>query len=304
MTEPNNGADLARSAALSAHIIPRARDLGGFSVRRALPSPQRHMVGPFIFFDQMGPARFAPSGGIDVRPHPHIGLSTVTYLFDGRIRHRDSLGTTQDIEPGAVNLMTAGRGITHSERTPDDIQGREHTMSGIQTWLALPRALEETDPAFIHHSADTLPLLDGEGISGRLILGDAYGLSSPVQAGWETLYADVQLAAGARLPLPDNHDDRGIYIVDGSVCLEGEPAGPGEMLVFRDGHQNVEAGPEGARLMLFGGAVMDGPRHIWWNFVASDPAMIEAAKEEWKEEGHGRFSLPPHDKGEFIPIEE
>ncbi|NNU16567.1 pirin family protein [Parvularcula sp. ZS-1/3] len=296
--------DLTHSEDLATRIVPRARDLGGFSVRRALPSPQRQMVGPFIFFDQMGPADFKPSDkGIDVRPHPHIGLATVTYLFQGKIRHRDSLGTTQDIEPGAVNWMTAGKGITHSERTPEDLQGTAYGMFGIQTWIALPKDKEEMDPAFIHHGKDALPTLDGDGLHGKLILGDAYGASSPVETASDTFYADVTIAPGTKLPLPDNQEDRGIYVVQGSVELADKQIGEAEMLVFGDGPQAVKAGPDGARVMVFGGGVMDGPRHIWWNFVASDKDMIEAAKADWKKEGHGRFTLPPNDDQEFIPID-
>lgn len=295
--------DLASADALETTIIPRARDLGGFSVRRALPSPQRQIVGPFIFFDQMGPADFAAGQGLDVRPHPHIGLATVTYLFGGRIRHRDSLGTTQDIEPGAINWMTAGRGITHSERTPDDLQGEPHDMFGIQTWIALPKANEEDEPAFVHHGEDELPTLTGEGIDGRLILGSAYGESSPVRTASETLYADINLAPGTRFPLPSNHEDRGVYVVEGSVRLKDKLVEKSQMLIFGDGGHAIDAGPEGARIMLFGGAVLDGPRHIWWNFVASDKDMIETAKEEWKREDHGRFILPPTDDQEFIPID-
>ena len=209
-------------SSVSTKIVPRARDLGGFFVRRALPAPQRQLVGPFIFFDQMGPAEFKPGEGIDVRPHPHIGLATVTYLFDGKIRHRDSLGTTQDIEPGAVNWMTAGRGITHSERVPDDMKDQSSSMSGIQTWIALPKEKEETAPAFHHHGADTLPEISGDGIEAKLILGDAYGSSSPVQTHSETLYAHVTLGPGTIFPLPDNHEDRGIFVVDGLVEVDGE----------------------------------------------------------------------------------
>ena len=295
---------LIASQDLATTIIPRARDLGGgFEVRRALPAPQRQMVGPFIFFDQMGPAEFGPGQGIDVRPHPHIGLATVTYLFDGRIRHRDSLGTTQDIEPGAVNWMTAGKGITHSERMPDDMANLSHKSFGIQTWIALPKDKEEMDPAFVHHPEADLPTLGGEGIEGRLILGDAYGSSSPVETASETLYADITLAPGATLPLPDNHEDRGVYVVTGSVQLADKSVPPAQMLVFNDGPASIQAGPDGARIMLFGGAVLDGPRHIWWNFVASDKDMIEAAKEDWKKADHGRFHLPPHDDVEFIPLD-
>ncbi|MEO1043328.1 MAG: pirin family protein [Pseudomonadota bacterium] len=302
MTTPFPEATLTASDDLATRIIPRARDLGGFEVRRALPAPQRQLVGPFIFFDQMGPAQFAAGQGIDVRPHPHIGLATVTYLFEGRIRHRDSLGTTQDIEPGAVNWMTAGRGITHSERLPDDLTGA-HSMSGIQTWVALPKDQEERDPSFSHTPAAALPVIEDKGVSVRMILGSAYGITAPVETASETLYGDVVLAPGAVLPLPDNHEDRGIYVVEGSVSLADKDVPPSQMLVFGEGPGAVQAGPEGARLMLFGGAVLDGPRHIWWNFVASSKEMIEAAKEDWKKPDHGRFELPPHDKDEFIPID-
>jgi redox-sensitive bicupin YhaK (pirin superfamily) len=296
-------APLASEDDLITRIIPRARDLGSFSVRRALPSPQRQMVGPFIFFDQMGPAHFAEGEGMDVRPHPHIGLSTVTYLFGGRIRHRDSLGTTQDITPGAVNWMTAGRGITHSERTPEDLQGKAHETFGIQTWLALPKDREEDDPSFVHHPESDLPELSGEGIEGRLILGDAYGASSPVRTSSESLYVDLSLLPGTKLPLP-RQEDRGVYVVTGSVKLSDLQVEAGQMLVFGDGDHAVQAGEDGARVMVFGGAVMDGPRHIHWNFVASSLDMIEEAKSEWKREDHGRFALPPHDAGEFIPLKD
>jgi redox-sensitive bicupin YhaK (pirin superfamily) len=294
---------ISSAADLDTTIIPRARDLGAFQVKRALPSPQRQMVGPFIFFDQMGPAEFGPGREIDVRPHPHIGLATVTYLFEGRIRHRDSLGTTQDIEPGAVNWMTAGRGITHSERTPEDLKGLPHDMFGIQTWIALPKTFEESEPGFVHHAREDLPDLSGEGIKGKLILGDAYGESAPVKTASETLYAHLILDAGTVLPLPDNHEDRGVYVTRGSVELSDKTYEPGQMLIFGDGAGAVRAGPGGAELMLFGGAVMDGPRHIFWNFVASDREMIEEAKREWKKPDHGRFKLPPHDDQEFIPLD-
>ncbi|MEM6746646.1 MAG: pirin family protein [Pseudomonadota bacterium] len=303
MTPPFPDTPLTAHGDLATQIIPRARDLGGFEVRRALPAPQRQMVGPFIFFDQMGPAEFDADKGIDVRPHPHIGLATVTYLFNGRIRHRDSLGTTQDIVPGAVNWMTAGRGITHSERIPTDLTGR-HKMFGIQTWVALPKDQEERDPDFAHTPADALPVVEANGVSVRMILGSAYGITSPVKTSSETLYGDVTLAPGAVLPLPDNHEDRGIYVAEGSVKLADKEIPPSQMLVFGDGAGAIQAGADGARLMLFGGAVLDGPRHIWWNFVASSKEMIEAAKEDWKKPDHGRFDLPLHDKDEFIPIDD
>lgn len=285
-------------------IVPRARDLGGFEVRRALPSAKRQMVGPFIFFDQMGPAEFLTGHGIDVRPHPHIGLATVTYLFEGRLHHRDSLGTDQWIEPGAVNLMTAGQGITHSERTDGPMRQAPSRMFGIQTWLALPLAREDDPAGFAHVGAEALPLLEGEGKTVRLILGDAWGASAPVATPSEVFYADATLAPGAALPLPDNQEDRGVYVLSGSVTVGGDTFEPGRMLIFRPGDRlAVTAGGEGARLLLLGGATLEGPRHIWWNFVASSKERIEAAKEAWRagDWAHGRFHLPPGDDQEFIP---
>ena len=290
--------------AIEAVIVPRARDLGGFEVRRALPSAQRQMVGPFIFFDQMGPAEFLTGQGIDVRPHPHIGLATVTYLFEGRMHHRDSLGTDQWIEPGAVNLMLAGQGITHSERTDGPARLAPQRMSGIQTWLALPLNREDDPTAFVHAGADALPLLEGEGKQVRLILGAAWGARAPLATPSETFYADATLAPGATLPLPDNHEDRGVYVLSGAVTVAGQTFEVGRMLVFRPGDRlGVKAGPQGARLLLLGGATLEGPRHIWWNFVASSKERIEAAKEAWRagDWRHGRFRLPPGDDGEFIP---
>lgn len=289
--------------AIETVIVPRARDLGGFEVRRALPAGQRQMVGPFIFFDEFGPAEFLTGRGIDVRPHPHIGLSTVTYLLRGRIHHRDSVGTNQWIEAGAVNLMTAGEGITHSERM--DEGALPQSVWGLQTWLALPLAHED-DPAGFHHSAsDALPLLEGEGKTVRLILGSAWGEASPVPMLSETLYADVTLDAGAAIPLPDGHEDRGAYLLEGAVTVAGDRFEAGRMLVFRPGDRvSLRAGPEGARLVLLGGATMDGPRHIWWNFVASSKERIEAAKAAWRagDWARGRFSLPPGDDADFIPL--
>ena len=290
--------------AITAVIIPRARDLGGFEVRRALPSAERQMVGPFIFFDQMGPAEFLTGQGIDVRPHPHIGLATVTYLLKGRMHHRDSLGTDQWIEPGAVNLMVAGHGITHSERTDGPMRDRPHAMFGLQTWLALPQKNEDDPAAFLHAPATLLPELEGEGKQVRLILGTAWGEKVPVATPSEVFYADATLAPGAAIPLPDDHEDRGIYILSGDVTVGGQTFPTGQMLVFRPGDRiSVRAGGQGARIMLLGGATMDGPRHIWWNFVASSKDRIDAAKEAWRagDWAHGRFRLPPNDDKEFIP---
>lgn len=291
--------------AIETVIVPRARDLGGFEVRRALPAPSRQMVGPFIFFDQMGPAEFLTGQGIDVRPHPHIGLATVTYLYKGRLHHRDSLGTDQWIEPGAVNWMVAGNGVTHSERTDDEARKAPLKMFGIQTWVALPEHLEETGASFEHTPAEALPELEGEGKRVRLILGDAWGAAAPVSTTSEMFYADAVLQPGAALPLPDNHEDRGVYVVGGSVEVAGQVFDTGRMMVFRPGDSlSLKAGPQGARLMLLGGATMGGPRHIWWNFVATSKDRIEAAKEAWRAGDwmHGRFRLPPGDDREFTPL--
>ena len=293
--------------AIQTVIVPRARDLGGFEVRRALPSAQRQMVGPFIIFDQMGPAEFLTGQGIDVRPHPHIGLGTVTYLLKGRLHHRDSLGTDQWIEPGAVNWMLAGQGITHSERTDGEARKAPLSMFGLQTWLALPKDREEDSAGFSHLGRDRLPELEGEGKQVRLILGTAWGATVPLQMPSEVFYADARLAPGAAIPLPDDHEDRGVYILDGAVISGGQVFEAGRMLVFRPGDRvSVRAGDQGARIMLLGGATMDGPRFIWWNFVASSREKIDAAREAWRagDWQHGRFKLPPADDGEFIPVPE
>ena len=293
--------------ALETVIIPRARDLGGFEVRRALPSKDRQMVGPFIFFDQMGPAEFITEGGIDVRPHPHIGLGTVTYLYKGEFEHRDSLGTHQMIHPGEVNWMLAGRGVTHSERTSAQTRATRHSLFGIQTWVALPEDREEMAPAFEHHGADALPLLEEAGSSARLILGTAWGERAPVTMQSDIFYADVTLAPGGHLPLPDDHEDRGIYVTQGEVVIAGETFEAGRMMVFRPGDRiSVKAGPQGARVMALGGETLNGPRYIWWNFVASSREKIEEAKREWREArwGLGQFDLPLNDRDEFIPLPE
>lgn len=293
--------------AIETQIIPRARDLGGFEVRRALPAPARQMVGPFIFFDQMGPAEFLTGNGIDVRPHPHIGLATVTYLYDGEFQHRDSLGTNQMIYPGEVNWMIAGRGVTHSERTSAATRAGKSSLFGIQTWVALPDHAEETDAQFEHHGKDALPVLEGEGKTVRLILGTAWGAKAPVKTFTEMFYADVVLEPGAALPLPDNHEDRGLYITQGAIEVAGEWFESGRMMVFRPGDAiSVRAGEQGARLMLLGGETLNGPRYIWWNFVASSHEKIDAARDAWAKGdwAHGRFHLPPGDDHEFIPLPE
>ncbi|WP_136442141.1 pirin family protein [Pacificoceanicola onchidii] len=297
---PNAGLD-----GLETLIIPRARDLGGFEVRRALPSPKRQMVGPFIFFDQMGPAEFITDGGIDVRPHPHIGLGTVTYLYQGEFEHRDSLGTHQMIYPGEVNWMVAGRGVTHSERTSAETRATRHKLFGIQTWIALPEDREDMAPDFEHHKKEALPELDDKGVAAKLILGSAYGKTSPVTMQSETFYVDVVLAAGAQFPLPDDHEDRGLYVTEGSVEIGGEVFEAGRMMVFRPGDRiSVRAGERGARLMALGGETMNEGRYIWWNFVSSSRDRIEEAKEAWKAADweNGPFRLPPGDDAEHIPI--
>ena len=285
-------------------IIPKSRDIGGFEVRRVLPASRRRMVGPFIFFDQMGPAQFA-EGGIDVRPHPHIGLATVTYLFTGELQHRDSLGFNQLIQPGELNWMVAGRGITHSERTRAETRSQPHELFGIQTWVALPDDAEDSEPGFEHHGKSALPTLDGDGKRARLLLGAAYGKTAPVRTFSEMFYLDVLLDAGARLPLPDHYEDRALYIVSGEVCAAGRDFGAGQMLVFSRGARAAPvAGEQGARCILLGGETFPGPRYIWWNFVASSRDRIESAKEAWRSGDFtsGRFKLPPEDADEYIPL--
>lgn len=290
--------------AIDTLIIPRARDLGGFEVRRALPSAKRQMVGPFIFFDQMGPAEFLTGQGIDVRPHPHIGLATVTYLYSGAMHHRDSLGTDKWIEPGAVNWMVAGHGITHSERIDGEVREKPQTLFGIQTWVALPKDAEDDPAAFEHAPKDTLPLLEGEGKEVRLILGRGWGETAPVKTASDMIYADAVLQPGAAIPLPADHEDRAFYVVQGSITVAGQTFEVGQMAVFRPGDEiTLTAGEQGARLMILGGETLEGPRYIWWNFVASSQERIEEAKEAWRagDWEHGRFQLPPNDNAEFIP---
>ena len=286
-------------------IIPRARDIGDFEVKRALPSSKRQMVGPFIFFDQMGPAEFLTDQGIDVRPHPHIGLATVTYLFKGEFQHRDSLGNDQMIYPGEVNWMTAGNGVTHSERTSSATRKEPSSLFGIQTWVALPEEKEEIDAQFEHIGRDELPRIEAEGKTVNLILGNAWGETNPIKTHSEMFYADAILEPGAKIPAPDNHEDRGFYVVEGSVLIAGQEFEAGQMGVFRPGDAiTLQAGESGARLMLLGGETLGGPRRIWWNFVASSKEKIEAAKEAWAKGDweHGRFQLPPSDAEEFIPL--
>lgn len=286
-------------AAIETIVVPRAVDLGEMEVRRVLPAVQRQMVGPFIFIDQMGPAEFLTDQGIDVRPHPHINLATVTYLLEGEILHRDSLGTAQAIKPGAVNWMRAGRGIVHSERTTPELRATGQRLFGMQTWVALPAAGEETDPAFVHHGQDELPRLEDGALSLRLIAGATHGLRSPLATASETLYADIGLRAGGRVAIEPTHEERAIYILSGRISVDGASHEAARLLVMRPGDQVVVTADQDSRLMLYGGEPMEGPRYIWWNFVSSRPERIEQAKEEW---ARGRFQTVPGDETQFIPL--
>jgi redox-sensitive bicupin YhaK (pirin superfamily) len=287
--------------ALELTIVPRVRDLGdGFTVRRALPHGRRQMVGPFIFFDQMGPVQLMAGQGMDVRPHPHIGLATVTYLFDGRIMHRDSEGNALEITPGAMNLMTAGRGIAHSERTPASARQGIEGMYGIQSWIALPQVHEETDPSFQHFDAASLPAIEDRGVWARVIAGSAFGKTSPVGMLSDWLYAEVVLEAGASAPLDPDTEERAIYVVEGEVEIAGDVFEGPRLLIFRPGDRITVKATRRARLMFLGGAALEGPRYIWWNFVSSRRERIEQAKDDWKT---GRFAPVPGET-EFIPLPE
>ncbi|SEN39509.1 hypothetical protein SAMN05192583_2719 [Sphingomonas gellani] len=280
-------------------LTPVTHDLGGFKVHRTLPARERTMVGPFLFFDQIGPARLSSGEGIDVRPHPHINLSTVTYLFDGAIEHRDSLGTDQRIEPGAVNLMTAGTGIVHSERSPGDERANGPALSGIQTWLALPDALEEIDPAFEHVAAGALPVLDADGVRATVIMGDLWGHHAPTTTHAGTIYGDMVMSAGSAIPIDAAAEERAVYVAWGSATLEGVPLAPMTLYVLRPGVAATLRSDTGCRAMLCGGDAFRTPRHVWWNFVSSRPDRIAEAKRAWKA---GEFPLVPGDTKEWIPI--
>lgn len=297
-TDPQPG-DAPACDAIKTLIIPRTSDIGSFEVRRALPSSRRRMVGPFIFFDRMGPAVLRAGKAMDVRPHPHIGLATVTYLFDGKIRHRDSLGTEMVIEPGDINLMTAGRGIVHSERTPEELRGEPMSVSGLQTWLALPDGEEEVPPLFENTARADLPVFESEGAGGRVVIGSFGGLKSPVRTASDTLYADINLAPGGRVKIAPESEERAIYLLEGEVEIGGDRFAPDQLLVFRPGDEIIVTSAQGAHFMLFGGAAFDSRRYIWWNFVSSSRERIEQAKEEWKS---GRFDIVPGDEEEFIPL--
>ena len=288
-------------------IAPRTNDLGGgFKVRRVLPFHAHRMVGPFIFFDHFGPVEYAPGEGFDVRPHPHIGLSTVTYLFEGAMRHRDSVGSDIVIRPGAVNWMTAGRGITHSERTPDEERATGQFMHGLQTWVALPKTHEMMAPGFVHHPEETLPIFEKNGAEIRVLAGEAWGERSPVDFPWGILYVAIETPAGASLILPgDLAEERALYLVSGSVEIDGETYGEGQMLVLKEGAEIPAAFSAETKGIICGGAAIDGKRFIDWNFVASDKDMIEEAKADWRawiDSGYSSERFGSLDEGEHIPL--
>jgi redox-sensitive bicupin YhaK (pirin superfamily) len=294
--------DKLQCEAIKQVIVPRTADLGDdFLVRRALPSAQSRMVGPFVFFDHFGPTVFRSGAGLDVRPHPHIGLATVTYLFDGEIMHRDSLGTALPIRPGEINWMTAGRGIVHSERTGTERRAKGDTLHGLQMWVALPADKEEMPPAFAHHAVEEFPVVRDADKSVRVVLGTLYGSSSPVATTSETIFGDVTLKAGSALPLDAGHEERAVYVIEGEIDVAGDRFGPQRLLVFKPGDAITIRAVSDTHLVIAGGAPMDGPRHIWWNFVSSRKERIEQAKADWSA---GRIALPVADADEFVPLPE
>ncbi|MDI3282221.1 pirin family protein [Polyangium sp. 15x6] len=282
-------------------IEGRPRDLGGFVVRRVLPSPMRRLVGPFIFFDHMGPVDFAPGEGIGVRPHPHIALATITYLLEGVFVHRDSLGSEQPIRPGDVNWMVAGRGVVHSERTSPEVKASGGRMHGIQTWVALPQKDEEIEPRFEHHPRSTIPIVNLPGAEIHVIAGTAYGAKAPTGVLSPTLYVHARLEADATLQVTDEHEERAVYVVDGSITCGGKTFTEGAMIVLRPGAEVSIRAIEATNVMLVGGAKIDGERHIFWNFVSSSKERLERAKADWREQ---RFPKIPGDDVEFIPLPE
>jgi redox-sensitive bicupin YhaK (pirin superfamily) len=291
--------DAATASAIIAEIMPKPRDLGdNFMVRRALPAMQKRMVGPFVFWDEFGPARFEAGRGMDVRPHPHINLATITYLFEGEIFHRDSLGSAQAIRPGDVNWMNAGKGIAHSERTPESLRAAGSGIAGIQSWIALPEAHEESDAFFLHYDQAELPLLASDLIEARVIAGRLHGLVSPVKTYSEMIYADVRMQQGGQLPIDADYEERAIYLVSGEIDIAGDVFSPGRLLVMRPGDALAVKAKTASRFMLLGGANL-GPRHLWWNFVSSRKDRIEQAKADWRA---GRFGAIPGDDHEFIPL--
>lgn len=286
-------------------IRPDARDLGDMVVQRAIPQPNLRSVGPFVFWDQFGPVEFPPGEGMDVRPHPHIGLETITFLFDGEIMHRDNTGAVRAIRPGDVNWMTAGRGIVHSERTGDETRAAGHRLHGIQSWVALPKELEKTAPRFVHHPGDSLPKVEADGVKATVIAGEAYGARSPVEAVAPIVYVALEFSAGGRIGCPAMAEERALYVAEGEVEASGQTLRQGDLAVLDSDAEPELTSSEGARVMLFGGAKLDGPRRVFWNYVASDPADIQDAKRDWDEAAangfkSGRFTLPEGET-EFIP---
>jgi redox-sensitive bicupin YhaK (pirin superfamily) len=274
------------------------KGIGGFQVRRLLPDLRCRSLGPFVFVDEMGPAELAPGQGIDVRPHPHINLATVTFLFDGAISHRDSVGSVQDIEPGDVNWMVAGSGIVHSERTPALLRGPGHRLHGLQTWLALPQANEEVAPLFSHHPVSSLPDVPGEGLQLKLLAGSAFGLRSPVGVYSPTLYMAGRMAAGSTLRLDSEHPERGVYLLSGDLLIDDQPLASSSLAVLKRGAEPLLSARSDCEIAILGGAPLDGTRRLWWNFVSSRPERIEQAKADWR---GGRFASVPGET-EFIPL--
>jgi redox-sensitive bicupin YhaK (pirin superfamily) len=280
-------------------IAGREREIDGFALFRILPAKERHTVGPFVFLDHVGPAAIAIGQGIDVRPHPHINLATVTYLFEGEFLHRDTLGNEQVIRPGAINWMTAGRGIAHSERTPPEIRTTGSRIHGLQIWVALPKEHEEVAPGFHHHPEETLPSLEQGGAKLRVLVGSAYGQTSPVRTLSPLFYVEAKLAAGARITVPGDLAERAVYVVSGAVDCAGERVVPRNMIVLAEQSEAIVRATEPSHVVMIGGDPLEGPRHIWWNFVSSSKERIEQAKRDWRE---GRFGKIPGDDQEFIPL--
>lgn len=278
-------------------IEPVTKDLGEFTVRRALPDKRRQRVGPFIFFDHMGPAEFPPGTGVNVRSHPHIGLATITYLFEGEILHRDNLGFVQPIRPGEINWMTAGKGIVHSEKVTPEIHASGQRLHGLQTWVALPTDCEETEPRFEHYSADSMPALTRDGAEIKVIIGTAYGVTSPVQTASETLYVEAVLKPGASLDLP-HAEELAVYVVDGDIEIDGQSISDGVLAVIVDGMSATVQASNGAHVMICGGDTLEGDRILWWNFVSSSRERMEQAKRDWRD---GKFDTVPGES-DFIPL--
>ncbi len=281
-------------------IIPRTSDIGNLEVKRALPSRVKRAVGSFVFWDQFGPGELIRDVGLDVRPHPHIGLSTFSYLFAGSMQHRDSLGNDMVIRPGSVNLMTAGSGIVHSERSDSESRASISQLFGIQSWLALPRSMEEVAPSFIHYGESTLAHFSDNGVEGRVLLGEWFGLKSSVSFPWYSLYVDLQISQCGSIQIPKEYEERAIYSAQGALEVDGIRYPESELLILAPGQEVRVVAPQGARVLVFGGEPLDGPRHLWWNFVSSDEERIEQAKVDWID---GRFAQVPGDS-EFIPLPE